>query len=208
MVNSDINFGKKNDMAHIPATNILNYWLVELGHEKWFQSSTRIDEDIRGKFSGAYEQGLEIAEKRLDDLDLSTANDYLAAIILFDQFPRNMFRGLPQSFATDALGRRLSHQAIANGFDLEFPAGPRIFFYLPFEHSEAIEDQELATALVRERCAVSNYLEYAELHRDLISRFGRFPHRNAILGRPSSPQEIAYLANGGHLFGTTPLPSK
>lgn len=208
MVNSGIKFRKKNDMAQIPATNILSYWLVELGPGKWFQSSAEVDEDIRGRFCGIYAQGLEIAAKRLADLGLVTAHDYLAAIILFDQFPRNMFRGQPQSFATDALGRRLSHQAIANGFDLEFPAEQRIFFYLPFEHSEAIADQRLCVDLVRERCAVANYLEYAALHRDIISRFGRFPHRNAILGRPSSPEEVAYLANGGHVFGTAPPASK
>ena len=195
-------------MVQIPTSTILNYWLLDLGHEKWFQSSPETDRDICSRFSTAYEKARKIATRRLEDMDLQTGNDYLAAIILFDQFPRNMFRGLAQSFETDPLARRLSHMAIELGFDIAAPLDRRIFFYLPFEHGEEMENQNLAVSLVRERCAESNYLEYAELHRDIIARFGRFPHRNVILGRTSTPQELDYLANGGKTFGAVPPAGK
>jgi uncharacterized protein (DUF924 family) len=191
-------------MAQIPAKNILSYWFLELGPDKWFRSSAKVDEDIRTRFSGSYEEARKMAEKSLENLALETAEDYLATVILFDQFPHNMFRGLAQSFETDPLGLQLSHQAITKGFDISLPPEHRIFFYLPFEHSESVKDQELGVALVKERCQISNYLEYAEIHRDIIRHFGRFPHRNALLGRPSTRDEMDYLANGGKTFGAIP----
>src|SRR5512141_1829220 len=119
-------------MAQIPATDILDYWFRELGPGKWFNSPPEVDAEICARFRDIHEGARLMAARNTDEFGLGNKDDYLAAILLFDQFPRNMFRGLPQSFATDALARQLSHRAIEQGFDMEFPAEHRVFFYLPF----------------------------------------------------------------------------
>lgn len=122
---------------------------------------------------------------------LGSPEEALAAILLFDQMPRNMFRGDPRSFATDSLARDIAAAAVDRGFDARLTEERRIFLYLPFEHSEELADQDRSVALFE---AIGNdfYTDFARKHRDVIARFGRFPHRNEVLGRPSTEEEIAF----------------
>src|SRR5262249_9047313 len=120
----------------------------------------------------------------------------LALAIVLDQFPRNMFRGDPRTYTADHLARAVVERAIARGFDQQTPLTERQFFYLPFEHSEKMADQERGCALFR-AARDADQLKWAELHADIIRRFGRFPHRNAVLGRATTPEEQAFLDNGG-----------
>ena len=120
----------------------------------------------------------------------------LALVILLDQFPRNMFRGDPRAYATDALACDVARSALARGADRRLDPDLRPFVYMPFMHSENIDDQDLCVALFRASADASN-LEYAEIHADIIRRFGRFPHRNAVLGRKTTPVEQAFLDGGG-----------
>ncbi len=131
------------------------------------------------------------------------AEPCLALILLLDQLPRNLFRGSAKAFATDAQAREAARAALARGFDRSLPASWRQFIYLPFEHSEDLADQDLsvklATALARDP-AFARALDYAERHRAIIARFGRFPHRNAALGRVSTAEEEAFLKEPGSSF--------
>jgi uncharacterized protein (DUF924 family) len=124
----------------------------------------------------------------------------LALVIVLDQFPLNMFRGQRESFATEAAAREAAVQAIAWGFDQSLTDEQKAFLYLPFMHSEDLADQDRAVALY-EGAGLENSLKWARHHRELIRRFGRFPHRNAILGRPSTPEELAYLGSAGAFKG-------
>jgi uncharacterized protein (DUF924 family) len=124
------------------------------------------------------------------------AQDALALVIVLDQFPRNMFRDSARAFAADALAREVASRAIARGFDQLVPAGERMFFYLPFEHSEKFADQERCVALNR-ATGDAEAIKWAEHHADIIRRFGRFPHRNAVLGRATTPEEQTFLDAGG-----------
>ena len=124
----------------------------------------------------------------------------LALILLTDQIPRNIFRHSAHAFATDDMARNVADRALARGFDQATEPGLRLFFYLPFEHHEDAASQARAVALCERLTAetgVKDWLDYARLHQGLIARFGRFPHRNVVLGRISTPEEIAYLAEGG-----------
>lgn len=133
----------------------------------------------------------------------------LALILLFDQFPRNIYRGTPQAFAHDALALQLALDGIAAGADRGLRAVERVFFYLPLEHAESAAMQERSVALFTalaagvaedDRGTFAGFLDYAVRHRDVVHRFGRFPHRNAILGRTSTPEETAFLAQPGSSF--------
>ena len=117
-------------------------------------------------------------------------------LLLLDQIPRNVFRGSGHAFATDGLARHHADRALAAGHDAAFEPDLRAFFYLPFEHSEDPQDQERSVAMF-EVLGDLEYLRFAELHRDIIRRFGRFPHRNAVLGRIPTPEELHFLAEGG-----------
>ena len=123
------------------------------------------------------------------------AEGALALLLLLDQFPRNMFRGDARSYATDPLARAIASRAILNGFDGAYP-DLRTFFYLPFEHSENLADQERCIAL-NKATGDADGLKWAEIHADIIRRFGRFPHRNAVLGRVTTPEEQKFLDDGG-----------
>jgi uncharacterized protein (DUF924 family) len=126
----------------------------------------------------------------LPEAFLGSARDALAAVLLFDQFPRNMFRGHADQFATDALARAVAKGAVERGFDAELPPERRGFLYMPFQHSELLEDQQRSLLLFT-ALGDPGQLGYARKHHDVIARFGRFPHRNAILGRTPRPDEIA-----------------
>ncbi len=170
--------------------DVLAFWLKEVGPAGWYRSETALDDLIRARFLPLWQ--------RAADLDWgTTARGALAQIVLCDQFPRNMFRGDPRSFATDALAIDLANAAIERGFDLQIPPPGRQFFYLPFMHAEDLALQNRAIALFDARLPGDNQ-RHARAHAAAIARFGRFPWRNAALGRVSTAAEEAILAAGGY----------
>jgi uncharacterized protein (DUF924 family) len=170
--------------------DVLAFWRAA-GPDKWFTKDTAFDDAIRTRFLATYEAA---AARTLawDD----TAEGALALLIVLDQFPRNIFRGSARAFAADALAREVAARTIARGFDSQVAVPERGFFYLPFEHSETLADQERCIALNR-ASGDADALKWAELHADIIRRFGRFPHRNAVLGRSTTAEEQAFLDSGG-----------
>jgi uncharacterized protein (DUF924 family) len=171
--------------------DVLRFWR-DAGPKKWFSKDAAFDATIRARFMATHQAA---AAGKLADWE-QTAEGALALVIALDQFPRNMFRGSARTFATDPLAHQIADRAIAKGFDRLVPPIDRQFFYLPFEHSETLADQERCVALFR---AVDDAesLKWAELHADIIRRFGRFPHRNAVLGRVTTAEEQAFLDGGG-----------
>jgi uncharacterized protein (DUF924 family) len=180
-------------MSETPAApspaDVVAFWR-EAGPKRWFEKDAGFDDDIRRRFLKAHEA----AAGKLTDWEAS-AEGALALLILLDQFPRNMFRGQARMLASDPLAHAIASRAILNGFDGAFP-DLRGFFYLPFMHSEELADQERAIAFYR-ACNDADGLKWAERHADIIRRFGRFPHRNAVLGRVSTLEEQAFLDGGG-----------
>jgi uncharacterized protein (DUF924 family) len=174
-----------------PAAEIVAFW-TEAGPKAWFKKDPAFDEAIRARFQ---ETHFAAARGELAEWE-ETAEGALALVLVLDQFPRNLFRGGAHAFATDPLARRIAAHAVANGFDHTTPAALRYFFYLPFEHSEDAGDQELALELYA-ALGDPELVKWARLHADIITRFGRFPHRNACLGRESTAEELAFLAAGG-----------
>jgi uncharacterized protein (DUF924 family) len=170
-------------------TDVLNFWFAELGEAHWFTKSDVVDALIRQRFLGLHEQ-LAAGEPA----DAATPHRALATVVVLDQFPRNMFRGTPRAFATDASARRVARGAIDAGLDARLSPAERLFLYLPFEHSEDRQDQALAVRLI-EPLGNEGWAHFARAHQSIIERFGRFPHRNAILGRKSSAEELVLLAD-------------
>jgi uncharacterized protein (DUF924 family) len=175
----------------VQPADILAFWQAA-GPDKWFKKDTAFDEDIRARFLAIYEAA---AAGHLSDWE-NTAEGALALVVVIDQFPRNMFRGEARAFAADPAARQVADRALARGFDAQVPEAMRNFFYLPFEHSETLADQERCLALNRAAGDADN-LKWAEVHADIIRRFGRFPHRNAVLGRATTPVEQTFLDSGG-----------
>jgi uncharacterized protein (DUF924 family) len=169
---------------------VLAFWRAA-GPDRWFKKDDAFDSEIRLRFLATYEAAAANA-LAWDE----TPEGALALVIVLDQFPRNMFRGSARVFAADPLARAAASHAIERGFDREVAMPDRGFFYLPFEHSETLADQDRCVALNRER-GDADGLKWAELHADIIRRFGRFPHRNGVLGRTSTAEEQAFLAGGG-----------
>jgi len=171
--------------------DVLAFWRAA-GEQKWFAKNDAFDAEIKSRFLPTYEAA---AKGALADWE-ATPEGALALTIVLDQFPRNMFRRDARAFAADAAARAVADRALARGFDRQVPEDQRLFFYLPFEHSEAMADQDRCCALIK---ALGNpdLLHWAELHADIIRRFGRFPHRNAVLGRTTTPAEKAYLDADG-----------
>jgi uncharacterized protein (DUF924 family) len=178
---------------HAPplAGDVLAHWRA-LGPQRWFVSDAAVDADIRYKFQGVYRAAVAGSLGHWED----DASGALAFIVVLDQFPRNMFRGAAAAFAADPLARAAAGRAIERGFDRLATQAERPFFYLPYMHSEALADQQRCCELCR-AAADEGTLKHAELHADIIRRFGRFPHRNAVLGRITTPQEQAFLDGGG-----------
>ena len=158
---------------------------------QWFAHDPAFDTRFRERFLLAHQA----AARRELDAWAATAQGSLALLILLDQFPRNAFRGTAHMYATDPLARRFARQLNASRGDRELPKPLRLFCYLPFSHSESLDDQELAVKLNRELDPES--ARHAIGHRDIIKRFGRFPHRNPMLGRDTTPAEASFLAQGG-----------
>ena len=169
---------------------IVAFWRAA-GPDRWFKKDLAFDDEIKLRFMPTYEAA---AAGKLTDWEQS-AEGALALLLLLDQFPRNMFRGEARAFAADPLARAIASRAILNGFDGVFP-DLRTFFYVPFEHSENLADQERCIALYK-AVGDDDGLKWAKLHADIIRRFGRFPHRNAVLGRVTTPEEQAFLDSGG-----------
>jgi uncharacterized protein (DUF924 family) len=173
------------------AAEVVSFWR-EAGPDKWFDKIDAFDDEIRRRFLPTYEAA---ASGKFAAWEQS-AEGALALLILLDQFPRNMFRGQARTFACDPMARAVTAGAIVRGFDSEVAPDLRQFFYVPFEHSEDLADQERGIALFQ-AAGDAHGLKWAELHADIIRRFGRFPHRNAVLGRATTPEEQAFLDGGG-----------
>ena len=173
------------------AREVVAFWR-DAGAGKWFNGGAGFDAECRTRFLDAH---FEAARRGLDGW-MGDAEGALALVLLLDQIPRNVFRGSAHAFATDGLAREVARNAIAAGFDRQVDPALRLFFYMPFEHSEDMADQDRAVQLFT-AMGDAGYLDYARRHRDVIARFGRFPHRNAVLGRISTPEERAWLAAGG-----------
>lgn len=173
------------------ASQVVSFW-HEAGPQAWFKKEDAFDATIRERFLPTYEAA---ADGKLSSWE-SHAEGALALLILLDQFPRNMFRGQARMFETDPVARAIAASALVRGFDAEAPREMRLFFYLPFEHSESLKDQERSVALFKAN-GDADLLKWAELHADVIRKFGRFPHRNAVLGRATTPEEQAFLDADG-----------
>jgi uncharacterized protein (DUF924 family) len=172
-------------------TELIRFWR-DAGYARWFASDPEFDAVCQTRFLDAH---LAAARRQLDGWS-GTAEGALALVLLLDQIPRNVYRETAHAFATDPLARQFAREAIASGFDLAGPQDLRGFFYLPFQHSEDLADQARAVALYT-AMGDETMLPYARRHHDVIARFGRFPHRNAVLGRISTPEEQAWLKAGG-----------
>jgi uncharacterized protein (DUF924 family) len=179
-----------NQLLPTPA-DILAFWRTA-GPDKWFEKNDAFDGEIRECFLATYAAA---AAGRLAAWE-EDAEDALALVIVLDQFPRNMFRGDARTYAADPLARAVAQRAIARGFDQAYVPPERRFFYLPFTHSEDLADQERCVALNR-AAADEEGTKWAELHADIIRRFGRFPHRNSSLGRATTAEQQAFLDAGG-----------
>jgi uncharacterized protein (DUF924 family) len=183
---------------------ILDFWLGEVGPQGWYAGGAALDADIRDRFLDIWQAARDGGLEHWVDGTVGT----LAFLILCDQLSRNMHRGQADAFATDALALAAAKQAVAEGWDLGAPEPERQFFYMPFEHSEDAGDQALAVDLLTERLGSDAEMAlHARAHQAVIARFGRFPTRNAALGRVSTPEEAAYLADGGYMAVVAELKS-
>ncbi len=186
--------------------DLLDFWFGPHGHPErgtlrrvWFSPNAEFDAEIRQRFS---RDVAEAGRGRLDGL-AATADGVLALLILLDQFPRNMFRGEARAYAYDAKARAVARLAVGMGLDKVLSPVQRIFVYLPFEHSEDTDDQIRSVALFKTLPPVSwrdEVIDYAVRHHEIVARFGRFPHRNATLGRPSTAEELSFLEQPNSSF--------
>ncbi len=169
------------------AGEVLRFWFQELGEHDWFAADHHIDERIRARFLPLHAELM-----KREAADANTPRELLAAIVVLDQFSRNLYRDSPRAYAADALARRLARAIVDRGWDRAMTDHERMFVYLPFEHSEDRDDQALSVRLFAQ-LGNENWTHYAQAHKELIDRFGRFPHRNAILRRESTPEELVRL---------------
>ncbi|PZP56087.1 MAG: DUF924 domain-containing protein [Micavibrio aeruginosavorus] len=178
-------------------TEILDFWFVESVPAQWFQKSDEFDSAIRERFGAIYE----MAKDGFYNSWMQDADGHLALCLTLDQFPRNMFRNSPRAFESDAKALTVSKKAISLGLDQVLVAHKRRFLYLPFEHSENLEDQKRSVELfaTMQEDDPLGY-DYALRHMKVIEEFGRFPHRNAALGRESTEAEKEYLSKDGSGF--------
>lgn len=175
--------------------DVIDFWLVETPSEKRFAKDADLDAEIEQRFGQLH---ADISERPLAP-DTMTAREILATVIVLDQFSRNMFRGSARAFASDRAALGLAKAAVARGLDIQIDPVGRLFLYLPFEHSESLSDQDRAVALIA-TLGDAKLDAYAAAHRNIIARFGRFPHRNEALGRPSTAEELVFLTQPGSSF--------
>lgn len=175
---------------------LLRFWVDEVGPPGWFGGGPALDARIARDWGTAWRMAHAGAYRDWE----ATPEGALALAILIDQFPRNLHRGAPLAFATDARAVAAARRALARGRDLQLPERLRLFLYLPFEHSESLAHQDLSVRLFAARMPTERgYLLHALAHREIIRRFGRFPFRNAALGRATTPAEADWLAEGGYM---------
>ncbi|MEO0623958.1 MAG: DUF924 family protein [Pseudomonadota bacterium] len=184
-------------MRRETAETVLDFWLRDVGPKGWYTQDADRDAAIVHRFRPVWEQARTGALQHWE----KTPPSALALLIVLDQFPRNMFRGDARAYATDPLALWTAYRAIAEGHDVATAEPERQFFYLPLMHSEILADQTHCCALISERLRNSetDNLSHAERHRDVIARFGRFPSRNAALGRSDTDAELSYRADGGYM---------
>ncbi|MFC7287590.1 DUF924 family protein [Herminiimonas glaciei] len=201
-------------MTKATADAVLQFWFgseqddtktAEQQNKLWWSKDDAVDQAISSRFKNST---LAAANGELDEW-AEQPRDLLALILLTDQFPRNMYRGLPTSFAFDALALQWSLIALDHGFERHLRPIERVFLYLPLEHSEVLEHQHRSVALFEQllqdvpaahKQTFSGFVQFAIRHRDIVARFGRFPHRNAIFGRDSTAEELAFLQTAGSSF--------
>jgi uncharacterized protein (DUF924 family) len=176
----------------LTASDVLNFWFSDEGEALWFRSTEPFDREIRDNFELLWRQG---RDGKLSPWT-QTPEGSLALVILLDQLPLNMFRDQPQSFASEQASRDVAHRAIEKGFDKQLDERQKCFLYMPFMHSEDLPDQNRSVALL-EAAGMTESLRWAKHHRDIVARFGRFPHRNQILNRESTREELDWLGSGG-----------
>ena len=179
------------DFGNISPAGILAFWR-EAGRDAWYERNYAFDAEVRRRFLTLWQKAVAGELSSWEATDEGT----LALVIVLDQFPRNMFRGTSQAFASDVLARDVARRAIARGADQRIDPVLLEFLYLPFMHSEHLPDQLHCVALFQNTENAEN-LKYAREHADIIRRFGRFPHRNRLLGRETTPDEQAFLDGGG-----------
>jgi uncharacterized protein (DUF924 family) len=191
-----------SEAGYTKAQEVLDFWFGREGEpgygefrEAWFKKDPEFDRLVRDRFEALYEAA---ASGDLEDWK-EEAQSCLALVIVLDQFPRNMFRGDPRSYATDRKAQETSGYAVDNAYDRELPEFQRTFLYMPFMHSENLEHQRRSVELFR-GLGGSDSAEYAVRHMEIIERFGRFPHRNEVLGRRTTPEEAEFLTQPGSSF--------
>lgn len=182
-------------MTPVQPDEVVRYWFETLSPDDWYRAPPEVDAEIARRFGQLYES---LRDAVPGDW-LRTPQGRLAAILVLDQFPRNIHRGTPQAFATDDKALAFSKDAIAAGADMELPPEQRAFLYMPFQHAEDLAEQRRSLELF-EALGNPNNLDFAVRHYDIIARFGRFPHRNDVLGRESTPEELAFLKEPGSSF--------
>jgi uncharacterized protein (DUF924 family) len=189
-------------MANHRPDDVLAFWFgqgVDYGkrHKRWFEKDAALDAQVTARFRDLHTRLMAASEW------LDPARACLARIIVLDQFPRHIYRGAPEAFASDAAALAAARHALERGYDRDSLPVERLFMYLPFEHSEVLADQERACGLcapLRDYPQTDDAYRYAAAHRDIIRRFGRFPHRNALLGRASTAEELEFLRQPGSSF--------
>ena len=175
--------------------NVLHFWFTELTPQQHFVKDAALDDSIRARFGPA----LEVAARCELFAWRATPEGRLAEILVLDQFSRNVWRDTPRAFAQDAMALALAQELVASGQDRSLPTARRAFAYIPYMHSESALIHEQALALFAQP-GMENNLDFERRHKAIIDRFGRYPHRNAILGRTSSPEELAFLSEPGSSF--------
>ncbi len=177
-------------------SDVLGFWFGPGMAARWFASDPAFDAEVKARLGQAAETA---ARGELDHWG-ETPEGALALVLLLDQVPRNLHRGDTRAFDGDAAARAVTRRAIEAGFDRELDQAQRLFLYLPLEHSESLSDQEDCCRLIEELTDNPDWADYARQHREIIARFGRFPHRNAILGRESTAEEMDFLKEPGSSF--------
>ncbi|GMR07023.1 MAG: DUF924 family protein [Gammaproteobacteria bacterium] len=186
----------KHSISDPKINEILDLWFSEQVRPLWFNATTEFDQRLRDRFLLVYHAAA------AGDLDnwRQIPKGALALIILLDQIPLNIFRHQPESFSTEAISREIAEHMIDSGFDMQLTDAQKAFVYMPFMHSEDLHDQDRSVALY-EKAGLNYNLKFALHHREIVRRFGRFPHRNALLGRQSTPQELDYLQSDSAFNG-------
>ena len=169
--------------------NILNFWFTEAGPEKWYKKDEAFDDELRERFLDLHTKIVNGTDGWDDSVEAN-----FARVIVLDQFSRNMFRDMPEAFAFDTQALAIAQSVVDDEEDKEIPIEQRAFLYMPYMHSESRKVHEEAVGLF-EKLGNPNNLKYEHLHKDIIDRFGRYPHRNAILGRKTTPEEQAFLSS-------------